>query len=551
MNKLTEEQLLDLARKERPKLPDFEAMWERIQTEQAYTNLHNASAAPRSRSLARSRKRLIPLAIAVSSVIVAAPVVAGVSMGWPVLFDRLGFTTAMESGLGNPLDITVTSAGASLALHGVVTDDRRTDVMFTLDIPSLPDYHIVDFEYKTITNSRGETMPLNVLARKADSPNRMVGLLETQNGLGNKKDRLKLSLQNMVFYKYKDTELDASPMSLKDNDRVDSRTRFGTLQIVSAARENDVLTVRYEVPIGGPEDGKLNPGLFLKVGEKRVDSSYSATLPTEKAGILLQLNTFRLSDSELKSAKLYFTYLDTVQTITGTWNTSFEADGVKASQAKFRKPLDPATVANDSDMDLKELVVTPLEVRLMYDDKRKTKSPDLESVYYDTNQLVLDGKTIDGGSWHTEKSGWYLSFPLREWSQDWSQAPMKLLLSDARVTKRSKAWHPLDTPSETKQTIDTKLDQFPVTFTYYKEGEDLIVESYSTDPDFIVVSQTSVKQDGEVVYPPITPSPPGGNGTSKKVERYPGLLSKPGKLELNPGFYHFKDGSRKAELTIN
>ncbi|KPV60002.1 RNA polymerase sigma factor [Paenibacillus sp. A3] len=548
MNKLTEEQLLELARKERPKLPDFEAMWERIQTS---TNLQNASVAPRSRSLARSRKRLIPLAIVVSSVIVAAPVVAGVSMGWPVLFDRLGFTTAMESGLGNPLDITVTSAGASLALHGVVTDDRRTDVMFTLDVPSMPDYHIVDFEYKTITNSRGETMPLNVLARQADSPNRMVGLLETQNGLGNKKDRLKLSLKNLIFYKYKDTELDAILMSLKDGDRVDSRTRFGTLEIVSVAREGDKLTLRYEIPISGPENGKLNPGLFVKVGEKRLDSSYSATLPTEKSGILLQQNTWRLSDSELKSAKLYFTYLDTVQTLEGTWETSLEADGRKASQATFRKPLDPTTVANDSDMDLKELVVTPLEVRLMYNNKFETKSPDLERVNYDTIQLVLNGKTIDGGSWSTEKSGWYLRFQLPEWSKDWSQAPMKLLLSDASIHRRSKAWLPLETPSETKRTIETKLDQFPVTFTYYKEGEDLIVESYSTDPDFIAVAQTAVKQGGKFVVPEMNSSPPGGNGTRKEVERYPGLLSKPGKLELSPGFYVFKDGSRRVELTLN
>ncbi|WP_010499269.1 DUF4179 domain-containing protein [Paenibacillus elgii] len=548
MNKLTEDQLLELARKERPKLPDFEAMWERIQTN---TNLQNATAAPRSRSLVRSRKRLIPLAIAVSSVIVAAPVVAGVSMGWPVLFDRLGFTTAMESGLGNPLDITVTSAGATLALHGVVTDDQRLDVMFTFDVPSLPDYDAVEFEHQKLTNPQGEAMPLNGLIRKDTLPNRMIGLLETDNGLGNKREQLKLSLKNLVFYKYKDTELDASPMLLKDGDREDSRTRFGTLQVVSAVRENDVLTLRYEIPISGPEDGTLNPGLFLKVGEKRVGSSYSATLPTEKSGIQLRQDIFRLSDSELKSAKLYFTYLDAIQTIAGTWDTSFEADGRKASQAIFRKPLDPAAVANDSIMDLKELVVTPLEVRLMYNDKLKTKSPDLESVFYDTNQLVLNGTTINGGNWSTEKSGGYLRFQLPEWSKDWSQATMKLLLSDARITRRSTAWHPLEIPSDTKRTIETKLDQFPVTFTYYKEGEDLIVESYSTDPNFIVVNQTAVKQGGRVVYPQMNPTPPGGNGTSKKVDRYPGLLSKPSELELSPGFYAFKDGSREAELTIN
>ncbi|MCP3772327.1 DUF4179 domain-containing protein [Paenibacillus sp. MZ04-78.2] len=551
MNKLTEEQLLELVRKERPKLPDFEAMWERIQAKQANTNQQNSSAAPSGRNLTRSRKRLIPLAIAASSVIVAAPVVAGVSMGWPVLFDRLGVTTAMESGFGNPLDITVTSAGASLALHGVVTDDQRLDVMFTFDVPSLPDYDHVDFEHQTLTNLRGEAMPLKALIRKDTLPNRMIGLLETDNGLGNKREQLKLSLKNLVFYKYKDTELDASPMLLKDGDRVDSRTRFGTLQVVSTATENGVLTLRYEIPISGPEDSNSHPGMFLKVGEKRVKSSYSATLPTEKSGIQLRQDIFRLPNPELNSAKLYFTHLDVIQTLSGTWDASFEADGRKASQAMFRKPLDPAAFANDSDMGLKELVVTPLEVRLLYDDKLKTKSPDLESVYYDTKQLMLNGKTINGGSWSTEKSGGYFRFQLPEWSKDLSQAPMKLLLSDARITRCSKAWQPLETPSDTKRTIDTKLDQFPVTFTYYKEGDDLVVESYSTDPDFIVIYQTSVKRDVDIVYPEMNPTPPGGNGTSKKVDRYPGLLSKPGKLELSPGFYHFKDGSRRVELKIN
>jgi hypothetical protein len=546
----TEQILLERARRERPPLPDFDAMWGRIQSSKTPSNPNTGEFAEK-RTLLTSRKRLLPIAIALSSIFVATPVVAGVSLGWDEMFERLGISTALKSGFGNPLDITVQSAGATLVIKGVVTDEQRLDVLFSLDFPHMPDYDVVEFEQKTLTNTHGKTMELTDRIHKHASSGKLAGLLEAENGLGNKREQLKLSLENLSFYKYKETELRESPASLKEAQQIDSMTSYGKLDIVSVVRENEVLTVRYEIPMNQPNDQKLDPKLFLKTGGKKVAASYSAVLPPSKAGAILRQDTFRLADSELNNAKLYFTQLEVVQTIAGKWDASFEADGKKTREVTFYKKLDPAMAANDSNMELKQLVVTPLNIRVMMDDKWKSKSSNDSSVHYDKIELSLNGKSIPGGMWVTDKNEQYLKFESPEWYKDWSALPMKLLLSEARVYKRSKELLPLAGLSDSNQSIQTNLDGIPVTFTYYKQGQDLIVESQSSDPKFLGISQSSVVKDGKPIYPEMNPMPPGGNGTNKRVERYPGLLSKQEELQLNPGFYSYSDKERKAEININ
>ncbi|WP_240417324.1 DUF4179 domain-containing protein [Paenibacillus periandrae] len=541
--------MLESARREQPALPDFEAMWGRMQSGKASANLNNRGFMGKI-PLFTSRMRLLPVSIALSSVLVAAPVVAGVSLGWDEMFDRLGISTALKSGFGNPLDITVQSAGASLAIKGVVTDEQRLDVLFSLDFPQMSNFDVAGFEQKTLTNSHGETLQLTDRIRKNASSGQLTGLLEAANGLGTRREQLEISLQNLLLYKYKETELRESPASLKEGQQIDSMTRYGNLDIVSVVRENEVLTVRYEIPMKQPNDQKLDPKLLLKVGGTTAAASYSAVLPPNKADTILRQDTFRLTDSDLNSAKLYFNQLEIVQTIAGKWDASFEADGKRTSEATFYKKLDPAVVANDSNMELKQLVVTPLNIRIMMDDKWKTKSSYDPSVYYDKIELFINGQIIPGGRWE-HKKGRFLNFELPEWYKDWSAIPMKLLLSEARILKRSKDLLPLAGLSDAKQSIQTSLDGIAVTFTYYKQGQDLIVESHSSDPKFLGISQSSVVKDGKPIYPEMNPVPPGGNGTNKRLERYPGLLSKQGELQLNPGFYSYSDKERKVEININ
>ncbi|WP_281884232.1 DUF4179 domain-containing protein [Paenibacillus sp. YYML68] len=551
MSNSIEELLLKKARAERPRLPDFEAMWEKLQAEQQQETLSSGHRRKRV-----SRRLLLP-AIVAAAMLVAAPVVAGVSMGWTELFGRIGVKTAVEGGFGSPLDIKISSAGTTLSLHGVVTDDQTLDVLFTMQLPSLPAYDVMEFEHKTLTTSSGTTLPLDDLiqrkpstqsAESGESGHELTGLLEARYGLGKKREQLGLSLRDLVFLRYSEVQLPAAPASLQDHDELHSGTRFGELRIVSVFREKDVYTIRYEVPVT-QEDQRLDPRLSLK-SEGQAMSSYSAVLPSEQEGVSLRQDTYRLTDEELSRAKLHFSYLEKVHTIAGTWETSFTADGRRASQATYRKKLDAALVDPETTMKPMELVVTPLHIRVLLENE--SHSPNRAYLHYDNVELLLNGQTLSGGLWHTEESGWSYRFESPEWSKDWSHVPMTLQLSEAWVSNRAnEMWFPLQDVSESKQTIETSLDGFPVTLTYYQQGQDLIVESHSDNAQFRGISQTAVKRDGKAVYPAENPMPPGGNGSNRRADRYPGLLAEQGTLQLSPGFYSYSVPEKLVRVPIN
>lgn len=67
-------------------------------------------------------------------------------------------------------------------------------------------------------------------------------------------------------------------------------------------------------------------------------------------------------------------------------------------------------------------------------------------------------------------------------SGNWSDVPLKLILKDAKATKgdKTKKWMKLNAPSETKQYGEMTVDRDLINFCYYKEGGDLMVESWSS-----------------------------------------------------------------------
>jgi hypothetical protein len=100
----------------------------------------------------------------------------------------------------------------------------------------------------------------------------------------------------------------------------------------------------------------------------------------------------------------------------------------------------------------------------------------------------------------------------------------------------------LTAPTSSKQTVATKLHQYTIDFTYYKEGKDLIVESTSSDPLFGGIVQTYIDQGGKRLFAEMNPTPPRGNGTNRKIERYTNISN--GDLMLNPFLYLWSDPSQ-------
>lgn len=150
---------------------------------------------------------------------------------------------------------------------------------------------------------------------------------------------------------------------------------------------------------------------------------------------------------------------------------------------------------------------------------------------------------------HSESYQHLFQFESPEWYNDWSDVPMKLILKDAVIEKRdtTKNWITINKPKEEKQFTSLDVDGLKIEFTYYTEGENLIVESTSKSSGFKSVNQTTLRINGKEVVPEITPKGMISAGTN--IDSYKDIPFDE-KIELNPGIYKYSDPSRNEEIKL-
>lgn len=150
---------------------------------------------------------------------------------------------------------------------------------------------------------------------------------------------------------------------------------------------------------------------------------------------------------------------------------------------------------------------------------------------------------------HSENNQHLLQFESPVWYQNWSDVPMKLILKDAVVEKRdtTKNWIHLNEPKKQKQYTKLTVDGLEIQFSYYTDGENLIVESYSKTPSFRGVNQTMLRINGKEVVPEVTPK--GMVSSGIYIDTYKGIPLD-GRIELNPGIYKYSDPHRNVEVKL-
>lgn len=546
MNKVYEKQLEHMAAGDRIETPDFEAMWGRIQVQ---LEASRADTGSMKRTFTLKRK-LIPIAVT-ASFLAAVPAMAGVDLNWERLWSGKSTMNALSIGFGERLNLRVISHGIPLTLAGVVTDDQRTHIPFFLETKEIPPYDAVRFAKAELTDGSGTGRELLTQLRRDPDENRFIGMFQAENSLRNGTENYRVQVKDLVFYRHRQTELTKDPAKSEKRSFTLPGTDFRKLTVTSVLREGRILTLRYEIETSATATIQSSPGLVLQVEGKTLTPKYGAMLPPTDTGALALQSTFELSDEQLKSAVLQFTCLEESERLEGSWDFSFRADREKARQAIYRQDLDPAKMANDSVLEFKELVVTPLEIRLNYRDKvLHDKRLSFPSLRYEKAVLHLGDRDIEGFSRMLENDDTYLYFDSPEWYKDWSKVPMSLTLSEPFIQDQARDDHMLrlDSPSAKKKTVSTTLGNFPVTFTYYMDKEDLIVESSSPDRNFYGITQTYITSGKKRLMAEMKPRPPGGNGTNKTIERY--LDIPKGDLFLNPYLYLYTDPSKKVEISI-
>lgn len=552
MTKSMERNLERMERRPLDGEPDYEAMWNRIEKRLEEKNqLERAS----QRGISRHKKKALVLVASVSIMAAALPVMAAVNGSWDSLWNGRSSLNAIEQGLGDRLNQTVTSGGIPLTLNGVATDDQRMNMLLTMNVFDLPTYDAIEFGRSELSEGEDKAEHIQVQLKQDQGQGRLFGLATVQNKLGEERKSYRLTLESLVFYQYRSFPMDLIPAESQGKKAALSSGPVTSVEMTSVIREGNVFTVQYKLGSVNKEAAwKANPHLVLISGGQVIKEKYTAVLPSEDPNVILRQSNFEISDTDLKESRFELSALEESGRKEGSWIFDFEADGKKAAQAMFAVKLDSADVANDSIMKFTELVITPLEIRLMYEEGQNFPQPGVPLINYESVKLIVDGWEIDSGSgfWTTKDGRFYRRFELPQWyeQKDWGNVPMKVILSGKKVQEHANKDHllALAQPAAERKTVKTELHGTSVELTYYKEGKDLIVESSSSDPLFGGITQSYLDINGERKFPEMNPNPPGGNGTNRKIERYVNIPE--GDLKLNPFLYQWFDPKARVELNL-
>lgn len=527
--------------------PNYDAMWTAIEQEGSKRKLEQMS-----NSLRRSRKQWISAAVMASCfLIIGVPVFASVALNWDGLSGGKSMTMALNQGYGQRYEKQAVSEGVTMGLHGVVADDKKMKFLISMDLEQASKvYDAIEFEHIQIVDSLGKGVPLQGHFQYDEQSGKLLGIYEAPNELKGKKQYM-LSAENLAFYQYAKVPLQAIPQT---GQTIHTGTsHYPSLDFESVQQSDGQFIVRYNVKASETNAELWDPHLILQTSKGGTEQGVRTILHHEGSGLLIQ-QEFELSEQEWSEAEFFLSYLNEANRVKGSWQIDFEADGEKATEALLSRKLPKdAEFERITGKALQQLLITPLEISIAYQEDQSMERMKEGSVWYDTVRLMVDGKEIDGafnllGSDSSNYQHVY-QFSSPEWYKDWSNASLKLILKNGIVTKRdtSKNWATLHQPNKDKQHVEMKVEDFQVKFTYYMDGKDLVVESESDDPYFKGISQTMLRAAGEDVYPKMVASGPKSSG--KKVERYENLNIS-GILELNPGFYRYIDSTRDIEVRL-
>lgn len=540
-----EKKLRQIASGSRPADPDFEAMWAAIGERAA-----QAARPTGSRRKAPLRKRWVAAVCVALCMALAVPVFAepSATLGWSWNLLTQRAVKSLAAGDGTRIDQTVESGGISFHLIGAVSDDLRTDLLFDLSGQGFSADDTAAFGQIEWLDDRGVRYD-GVASFSHREDGRLQGLLEMNSPMPVGERKYTLKVRDLVLYRDALDSVALNPSGANEQQAVIGKGGVASATIESIQREGDAYTVRYRFT-GSDSSMNVanNPRLVLRANGVALRTTNSTVLPPPSSNTMLRQDTYELSDAQLAKAEFAFARLEESGRRSGEWSFFFEADGRKAEEAIYRSKLDADSTGNDAGLQFTELDVTPLEIRLAYDRPKVSFAFPIRQ--YEKATLLLNGMEIEGSRWETDIEHNYFRFLSPEWYRDWSGVPMQLRLSsmvtDAKAS--SDQLLTLADPTSAKQTIDADVGGFPVRFTYYKDGADLIVESEWLSETNGGIVQTYIMANGKRIFAELNPEPPGGNGTHRKIERYRNLPA--GTLQLNPFLYRWTDESKSETISI-
>lgn len=479
--------------------PDFDRMWSSIQQ-----NKFRVAGSETLLQLPRPRKRKqAAIVIGLSVALMATPVYAAIQYDWGnLLSHRGGIQSALEQGLGQTIEQSITKNGVTLTLHTAFIDDNRTFLLYSLDPGATRKGEQVSFKSIGLTDQKGNLIEGNYSHQWNAEQGVFQGYFETEWGANGSIADVAFTMENMIFTGEGKQTLQFDPKSSKTQEFPIQKDGIGSVKIQSFDQSEGKTLLQSAITFTDPELQHRSWARIQAINDKDVPIQEAETPvfgTPGSAGEYLSQQIFKSNHLRASSTHFQLAYDRILGTAEGKWSLNLSLSKKQMENGTFKEKLNIPLEQVPGGTKIQEMIVTPTQIRLILTHEEKyTRVP------YMNYQLDIGGTLLDGGIWWVpgQSDKTELRFEMTGLNAGSLVNKPIDLIAKYRVDEHTGDKNPirLTNISAERQTMNSNIPGYPITWTYYMKDNNLYVESLSSDRAFGGVGQTYYMADKDREY---------------------------------------------------
>ncbi|KOS61663.1 DUF4179 domain-containing protein [Lysinibacillus agricola] len=459
--------------------PDFDQMWSSIQQDE----LKVAGGEP---VVLRPRKRKrFALVAGLSVALMATPVYAALNYDWSsMLSHREGIQSALEKGLGQTIEQSVTKEGVTLTVHTAFIDENRTVLLYSLKPETPQDVNDVDFEVIGLKDSKGNFIEGNYWGKWNGEIGEFQGYFETDwVGKGQTTD-VEFIMENMRLINNKKQSISYNPNDSTTQVFPIQKDGLGSVTLQSFEQAEGKVLLKSAVTLTDPElENRWINFEAINSADKSVKKAESSSFVDMGANMsqIFKSNTLRE-----EGTKFQLSYDHILETKESTWSINMNLSKKQLENGSFKQVLDIPMDNVPGGTKIHEMKVTPTQVRL------KITQEDYYTLPFREYQLDVGGTLLNGyfmGKGQEELRFEVVGLDAASLANQPITLVAKHRIDSFYGDENDKPIHLTDI-SEKHQTTTSSIAGYPVSWTYYLKDNNLYVETLSSDPTFDGVDRT-------------------------------------------------------------
>lgn len=473
--------------------PDFDQMWSSIQQDE----MKVSSKVPVARY--RKGKRFVMVA-GLSVALMATPVYAALTYDWSsILTYRGGIESALEQGLGQTIDQSITKEGITLNVHTAFMDDNRTFLLYSLKPDSSWDGKNISFDQIGLKDENGNPIEGHYVHRWNEELGLFQGYFETDWTVAGNTANVEFSIEDIQFIDEGKQSINYDPNNSETQEFPIQKDGIDSVTLRSFEQAEDRVLLQSSITFTNPEMKskswvRIQASNDLNESIQEAETSVFGT--SGASGEYLSQQIFKSDSLRAEGTKFHLTYDRIMENIEGTWSLDLALSKDKLENGSFTEVLNMPLNEMAAGAEIHEMIVTPTQIRL-------TVNHEGYRVPYMDYQLDVGGTLLEGSIWDTkdlDKKELRFEMAGLDYSSLANQ-PVSLIAKH-RVDEFEGDDKPirLTDISGEQQSITTHIAGYPVTWTYYLKDNNLYVESRSSNQTFGGVNQTYYLQGKDKNY---------------------------------------------------